>query len=79
MSTVKITNTEFVRDMSSQAVLNTDISGLHQYERTRQKLKSERQDRLNTKERLQQLEARMAELQTMITELHALKDSNGHS
>lgn len=78
MSTVKITNTEFVRDMNSHAVLNTDVNGLQQFEQTRKRLKAERTERSETKERLQQLEHNMEELKTMIAELIALKGTYGN-
>lgn len=78
MSTVKIQNTEFIRDMSSQAVLNTDVHGLSEFERMRAKLRSERRSHHETKERLQNLEHSMAELKVMIADLLALKDSRGH-
>jgi hypothetical protein len=78
MSTIKITNTEFVRDMESQAVLNTDVSGLQQFELTRKRLKSERAERSETKERLKQLEQSMTELKLMIAELITLKGSHGN-
>ena len=79
MSTIKITNTEFVRDMGTQAVLNTDVAGLQEFERTRLKIKAERRDRSETKERLRTLEESMDELKIMIAELVALKGSHGNS
>jgi|GEM_PF-2896731 len=78
MSTVKITNTEFVRDMNTQAILNTDIAARQQFEQTRKRIKAERVDRTETKERLRQLEQSMHELKTMIAELCALKDTHGN-
>lgn len=78
MNQIKITNTEFVRDMNSQAVLNTDVSGLQQFELARKRLKTERAERSETKDRLQQLEQSMSELKTMIAELIALKGTHGN-
>ncbi len=78
MSTIKITNTEFVRDMDSSAVLNTDINGLHQFELARKRIKAERLDRSETRVRLQQLEHSMSELKLMIAELIAFKGSHGN-
>jgi hypothetical protein len=78
MNQIKITNTEFVRDMNSQAVLNTDVSGLQQFELARKRLKTERAERSETKDRLQQLEQSMSELKMMIAELIALKGTHGN-
>jgi len=41
---VKIENTEYVRDMSTQAVLNTDRDGLQQFQNTRKRLLAQKNE-----------------------------------
>jgi hypothetical protein len=53
---VKIENTEYVRDMSTQAVLNTDRDGLQQFQNTRKRLLAQKNEQQDTRTRLQKLE-----------------------
>ena len=53
---VKIENTEYVRDMSTQAVLNTDRQGLQQFQNTRKRLLAQKNEQQDTRTRLQKLE-----------------------
>lgn len=78
MDTVKITNTEFVRDLNSKAVLNTDVDGLRQFQRTRDAVLKEKRDRMETKERLRQLEQSLTEIKQLLADIAALKEANGN-
>lgn len=71
---VKIKNTEFVRDMQTKAVLNTDQQSLVDFERMRSKILMEKRNAHETKERLAQLEKDMAELKTLLSDIKILKD-----
>jgi histidinol phosphatase-like PHP family hydrolase len=68
-NTVKIENTEFVRDMNSKAVINTDANGLARYKEIRKKTIMAKQDNADTKRRLAQVEKDMAALRTLVGEL----------
>jgi len=69
MDTVKITNSEFVRDLNSKAVLNTDVAGLTRYKATRRQMLRTTQEHAETKERLNTIEREMSELRTLVSEL----------
>jgi hypothetical protein len=70
---VKIENTEFVRDMSTKAVLNTDVGGLHRYREGRKRVMKDRQDTLKTKERLSVIEQEVTELKQLVSELATMR------
>lgn len=70
---VPIENTEFVRDMGTKAVLNTDVEGLRRYKSSRKRLLAERQDSQETKKRLANIEKEMATLRTIVSELTTLR------
>lgn len=78
MDTVQIKNTEFVRDMDTKAVLNTDVEGLQKFQQTREKLVKEKRDRVETKERLRQLEQTVSEIKQILQDIAAIKERNGH-
>jgi len=75
MSTVivPIKNTEFVRDMDTKAVLNTDAAGLIRYKQNRKKSIRERQDSLDTKNRIAAMEQELISLKQLISELANLR------
>lgn len=72
--TVKIENTEFVRDMNTQAVLNTDASSLHRYKESRRRAVAQKKESLEVKERLASIEDEMLALKKIISELTTLKN-----
>ena len=71
--TVPIENTEFIRDMGSKAILNTDVAGLQRYKSSRRRLLAERQDGQETKNRLANIEKEMAALKSIVCELTVLR------
>lgn len=71
--TVPITNSEFVRDMNSKAVVSTDVAGLTRYKESRRKALLSRQDTQETKKRLKEIEDEMVTLKTLVVELSMLR------
>jgi Tfp pilus assembly protein PilN len=74
---VKIENTEFVRDMSTQAVLNTDRQGLQQFQNTRKRLLAQKNEQQDTRIRLQKLEEDMQEIKQLL-QVIAMRGTNGN-
>jgi hypothetical protein len=74
---VKIENTEYVRDMSTQAVLNTDRQGLQQFQNTRKKLLAQKNEQQDTRTRLQKLEEDMQEIKQLL-QVIAMRGTNGN-
>lgn len=72
-TTVKIENTEFVRDMGTKAVLNTDVTGLQRYKENRRKTLRQNQESKETKERLALIETEMVALKQLVSELVGLR------
>lgn len=70
---VKIENTEFIRDMSNKAVLNTDAAGLSRYKEARRRALQEKKESQDTKRRLELIEIEMATLKQIIGELTTLR------
>lgn len=78
MKTVKINNTEFIRDLENKAVLNTDRDGLRTYQRTRENLLREKNEREETKQRLQVLEQNINEIKQLLSDIATLRNQNGN-
>ena len=74
---VKIENTEFVRDISTQAVLNTDRQGLQQFQNTRKRLLAQKNEQQDTRTRLQKLEEDMQEIKQLL-QVIAMRGTNGN-
>jgi hypothetical protein len=74
---VKIENTEYVRDMSTQAVLNTDRQGLQQFQNTRKRLLAQKNEQQDTRTRLQKLEEDMQEIKQLL-QVIAMRGTNGN-
>lgn len=77
LNIVQITNTELVRDMKTNAILNTDVEGLQRYKAQRRKALREKQESQETKQRLNSLEKEVLNLKNIISELATLKRSRG--
>lgn len=74
---VKIENTEFVRDMSTQAVLNTDRQGLQQFQNTRKRLLAQKNEHEDNRIRLQKLEEDMQEIKQLL-QVIAMRGTDGN-
>lgn len=73
LNTVKIQNTELVRDMDTQAVLSTDVGGLQAYQAQRRRILAQRKEAQDTKQRLESIEREMATLKKIVGELSVLR------
>ena len=74
---VPITDTLFVRDVHSKAILNTDRVGLQNYYTQRELYRKEQAEKIEASNRLTQLEEDMSEIKTMLRELVSKEMSNG--
>ena len=74
---VQVEDTSFVRDIHSKAILNTDRVGLQNYYIQRDLYKKEQAEKLQTSNRLTQLEEDMSEIKTMLRQLVSKEMSNG--
>lgn len=60
-----------IRDMNSKAILNTDKVALSEYYHKRDLAKKEQSDKMETKQRLENIETDMAEIKTLLHSLLA--------
>ena len=74
---VPITDTLFVRDVHSKAILNTDRVGLQNYYTQIELYRKEQAEKIEASNRLTQLEEDMSEIKTMLRELVSKEMSNG--
>jgi hypothetical protein len=75
--TMKIENVpDFVRDLGSNAVINTDVKALQTYKERHQKLKAQQQETLETKTRLGMLENELKTLQSLVKELVTMRSKS---
>jgi hypothetical protein len=74
MSHVKVENhNNFIRDVNSGAILNTDRSGLQEYYRRRELAKKEQAEREETKIRLLKMEEEMQEIKKLLQEIAMIR------
>lgn len=69
MKQVKITDTSFVRDIHSKAILNTDKRGLNEYLMKRDLAKKKQMEENVTKNRLEKLEKDIQEIKELILKM----------
>jgi len=69
MSQVKITDTTFVRDLNSKAILNTDKRGLNEYLMKKEIAKKQQSQHDETKNRLNRLEQDMQEIKELLLKM----------
>lgn len=69
MSQVKITDTTFVRDLNSKAILNTDKRGLNEYLMKKEIAKKQQSQHDETKNRLNKLEQDMQEIKELLLKM----------
>ena len=72
MNTVKITDTAFVRDIHSKAILNTDRKGLEDYLMRKEIAKKQNQEAQETKQRLNKIEEDMQEIKALLIQLNSV-------
>ena len=66
-------NQKLVRDTHSKAVLNTDRTGLQEYYAKRELVKKEKEDKMETKERLAKLESDMQDIKRLLIEIAEIR------
>jgi hypothetical protein len=66
-------NQKLVRDTHSKAVLNTDRVGLQEYYAKRELVKKEKEDKMETKERLAKLESDMQDIKRLLIEIAEIR------
>lgn len=65
----------FIRDMNSKAVLNTDRVGLQEYYQKREIAKKEQSEKMETKQRLAKIEEEMSEIKDLLREIALMRGS----
>jgi hypothetical protein len=63
----------FIRDMNSKAVLNTDRNGLQDYYQKREIAKKEQSEKIETKQRLAKIEEEMSEIKDLLREIAQIR------
>lgn len=76
LNTVKIENTDMVRDLDSKAVLNTDANGLIRYKEQRRRNTAAKQEVEETKQRLFSIEREMNSLKKIVCELSTMRSKS---
>ena len=66
-------NQKLVRDTHSKAILNTDRVGLQEYYAKRELVKKEKEDKMETKERLVKLESDMQDIKRLLIEIAEIR------
>jgi len=75
---VKITDTSYIRDIRSKAVLNTDKNGLSEYLLKRDIARKQMNEQQEVKTRLSVVEEDIQEIKTLLKELIQLRNVNGN-
>lgn len=71
---VKVENSEYVRDMESKAILNTDVKGLNNFNLQRNRILKQKQEIESTSKRLDNLEKNVDEIKELLKILAANKE-----
>lgn len=79
MELVKIKDyPSLMRDMGSNAVLNTNQEELLEFNSKRQKILNEKREKEEMKKRLNQIENDMAEIKNLLRDIAQLRSANGN-
>lgn len=78
MNLVKIKDSQYVRDMQSNAVLNTNASELNEFNMKRHKILTEKREKEETKTRLAKLESDINDIKNLLVEIVNLRSNNGN-
>jgi hypothetical protein len=73
MDKVKITDSSFVRDIHSKAILNTDKRGLEEYLVKKEISKKQSLEIQETKQRLTAIEQDMQDIKSLLLELNSMR------
>jgi len=74
---VPVEDSTFVRDIHSKAILNTDRAGLQNYYIQRDLYKKEQAEKLETQNRLTQIENDMSDIKMLLLKLLDKETNNG--
>jgi uncharacterized protein (UPF0276 family) len=74
MALVQITDSTFVRDTHSKAILNTDRDGLNEYYMKRELVKKQQLEKAEDKARLNKLENDVQEIKQLLMLIAANQD-----
>lgn len=69
MKNVEITDSLYVRDIHSKAVLNTDRNALNEYLMKKEIAKKQKEEQNQTKQRLEKIEQDMREIKELLTKM----------
>lgn len=79
MELVKIKDyPSLMRDLTSNAVLNTNIDELNEFNKKRQNILTEKLEREESKLRLSKIEQEMAEIKQLLKDIAQLRSANGN-
>lgn len=78
MKLVKIKDSSFVRDMSSNAVLNVNKAELNEFNEKRKRILAQKQQTEQMNVRLSNLENDVGEIKNLLKELIQIRSSNGN-
>lgn len=79
MKLVKIKdNPSLVRDLSSNAILNTNRKELDEFNTARKKILADKKEKEETKYRLSKIEEDMLEIKQLLKEMAQLRSANGN-
>lgn len=72
---VEIKNTEFIRDMNSKAVINTDVDGLRRYQQERKKILEQKKHLKSSEQRIDKLEKDIDEIKNLLYKILSKEDN----
>lgn len=75
---IKISDTNFVRDVHSKAILNTDKKALEEYLLKKEIAKRQSEESEETKMRLNLIEKEMQEVKQLLLDLKNMRMTNGN-
>ena len=78
MDTVQVTDSTFVRDIHSKAILNTDRKGLDEYLMKKEIAKKQNTEAEETKKRLSLIEQDMQDIKKLLVELNSMRTLNAN-
>jgi hypothetical protein len=75
---VKIQDTNYVRDIHSKAVLNTDRKALDEYLMKKEIAKKQQEETEDTKQKLHLIEKEMQEIKELLLDLKSMRTTNAN-
>lgn len=78
MSLVKIKDSPYMRDLNTNAIVNTNQQEIESFNLKRRKILEEKQEKEETKNRLAKMEEEMSEIKQLLRELAQIRSSNGN-